>query len=249
MGRRCATLGTALLIGVLSFGCGGSPAQPSAGPETLVERLATPHFRLHAGLASDSTVRDVADRLEESFGRVTGELGVTAMRSVSVKIWQDEPSFGAEMQRFLGQRYAATGYVTGADEVRVLAVPQVARNATHEFCHAVSLYVNPSFGNNPRWLWETVALYENGERVDPRGLGYLVRGDFPTLLQLDADPNTSRQIYEVGYLIGEFIVERWGRAGLLRLIRGNGDVAGVLGLSPAAFEAAWREFVRGRYLS
>jgi len=41
-------------------------------------------------------------------------------------------------------------------------------NVVHGFCHAVSLYVSPTFGNNPRWLWEAVALYENAEFVDPR---------------------------------------------------------------------------------
>ena len=91
------------------------------------------------------------------------------------------------MQRFLGQRFAATGYVTGPEEIRVLAVPSVARNAVHELCHVASLYVNPGIANNPRWLWESVALYENGELVDPRSLPYMVEGRPPTLAQLDAD--------------------------------------------------------------
>lgn len=111
--------------------------------------------------------------------------------------------------------------------MRVLAVAQVARNAVHELCHSVSLYVNPSFANNPRWLWESVALYENG----------------------DADVTTGRQVYEVGYLIGEFVVARGGLPALRDLIRTPGDTAAVLGLSPAQFEAAWYAYVRERYLS
>ena len=87
--------------------------------------------------------------------------------------------------------------------------------------------MNPTFANQPRWLWESVALFENGELVDPRTIPYLAQGRFPTLGQLDADPNASRQVYEVGYLIGEFVVARAGRAGLLRLIRANGDVTAL----------------------
>jgi len=71
--------------------------------------------------------------------------------------------------------------------------------------------------------------------------------EFPTLSELDADPNASRQVYEVGYLIGEFMVARAARDGSLRLIRANGDVTSVGFASPAAFEEAWKAFVRARY--
>jgi hypothetical protein len=111
----------------------------------------------------------------------------------------------------------------------------------------VSLYVNAGFANNPRWLWESVALYENGELVDPRSLDYMVRGTPPTLAQLNADVTQGRQVYEVGYLLGEFVVASWGRDGLLRLIRANGDTSSALGLSSSAFEEAWFAFVRERY--
>jgi hypothetical protein len=83
--------------------------------------------------------------------------------------------------------------------------------------------------------------------VDPSSLPYLVQGRFPTLSDLDADPNASRQVYEVGYLIGEFVVARAGRDGLLRLIRANGDVNSVGFASLTAFEEAWKAFVRARY--
>jgi hypothetical protein len=73
--------------------------------------------------------------------------------------------------------------------------------------------------------------------VPPRTLDYLVRGAYPSLADLNADPNAGRQIYELGNVIGEFIVARWGRAGLLDLIRARGDVNAVFGVTPGAFEA------------
>ena len=76
----------------------------------------------------------------------------------------------------------------------------------------------------------------------------MVRGAYPTLQQLNAGPNASRQVYEVGYLLGEFIVGRWGRPAFLRLIQTNADVPATLGLSVQAFEEAWYEWVRQRYL-
>jgi hypothetical protein len=150
--------------------------------------------------------------------------------------------------RYFGRRIDTTGYVTGPDQLRVLAVPAVARNATHELTHCVSLYLNPTIANNPRWLWESVALYENGELVDPRTLDYLVAGRPPTLAELDADVTSSRRVYEVGYTIGEFVVARGGQQALVGLIRANGDTGAVLGLSATAFVDDWLAFVRQRYL-
>ena len=121
-------------------------------------------------------------------------------------------------------------------------------NAVHEFVHAVSLDVNPRFGNNPRWFWETVALYENGEFVHPRLIESVSLGNFPTLQQLDGDVNTDTQIYQLGYLLGEFIVSRYGRDAV-PLIQTDADLQGVLGVSNAEFEAAWQSYVRQRYQS
>ena len=110
--------------------------------------------------------------------------------------------------------------------------------------------MNPTFANNPRWLWESVALYENGELVDPRSLPYMVEGRPPTLAQLDADVTASRQVYEVGYLLGEFVVARGGRAALVEPHPGQREHRRPFSGSRAAeFEAAWYAFVRGRYLS
>lgn len=168
----------AALLG-LSLACGGgggenTPAAPSAGNTPLVLRRETAHFRIYGDRVADAVLGEVAERLE--------------------KVWEDQAVWAAEVQSFFGRRIDTSGYVTSSDEIRVLAVPAVARNATHEFCHAVSLYVNPGFANNPRWLWESVALYENREFVDPRSLDYLVRGTPPTLQQLNADVTASRQV-------------------------------------------------------
>lgn len=94
-----------------------------------------------------------------------------------------------------------------------------------------------------------VALYENGEFVNPASLDYVVRGAFPTLQQLNVDPNGGTQIYQLGYVFGDFIVSRWGRAAFLRLIETNADLPAALGVSPVEFEAAWQSYVRQRYLS
>ena len=72
---------------------------------------------------------------------------------------------------------------------------------------------------------------------------------FPTLQQLNVDPNGGTQIYQLGFVLGEFIVSRYGRPSFLRLIETGADLQSVLGVSNAEFEAAWQSYVRQRYLS
>jgi len=236
-------------VGLTACGGGNHGLLTTPAPDAaLTLHLQTAHFRLYTDAASDDVLQEVAGRLEADLPRFQADLEVGTTRAFTVRVWRDEASWFAEVQRYLGRRIETTGYVTGSEEIRVLAVPQVARNATHELAHCVSLYVNPRIANNPRWLWESVALWENGELVDPRTLEYMVAGRPPTLDQLDADVTASRQVYEVGYTIGEFVVARNGREGLVRLVQANGDTAAALGLSPSAFEAAWYAFVRERYL-
>jgi hypothetical protein len=163
-------------------------------------------------------------------------------------VWTDSAAFYQAQGRNIGRSYpGTTGYVFPTRSIALLVVAAVASNATHEFAHLVSLAVNPRISNNPRWLWETVALYENGEFVAPMTLDYIRAGRYPTLAQLNEEVTSNHQVYEVGYVLGEFIVATWGREGWLRLVQLNGDVAAVCGLSVAEFEARWYGFLRAKY--
>ncbi|MEO8679132.1 MAG: hypothetical protein ABI665_08800 [Vicinamibacterales bacterium] len=241
-------------LACLSMGCSGatatSPSPLSAAfSESLSLKVQTAHFQVFGGTTPDATLRAAAARLEAEYPRILSELGVASHPTVTVRIWQDTTSYYNELTRYFGTRYNAIGYITGPTELRLLVGGNLDTSAVHEFVHAVSLDVNPRFSNNPRWLWETVALYENGEFVHPRLLEFLVNGNFPTLQQLDGDVNSDSPIYQVGYSIGEFIVSRYGRAPFLRLIETGADLRGVLGVSKVEFEAAWQSYVRQRYLS
>jgi len=241
----------------LLLSCAGSPSSPSAGspaapsvanPEQLTEKLVTPHFRVLADRTETAVLTAVADALEAAYPRMTAELQSGDLPVVSAWVWSDAASFYEAMVRNVGGSVAgATGYVFGSRDLALLTNSAVARNASHELAHIVSLAVNPRLGNNPRWLWETVALYENREFVAPMTLDYIRAGRYPTLAQLSADPGSSRQVYELGYVLGEFIVATWRTDGLVRLVRSNGDIPATFGISVAEFEARWYADLRARY--
>jgi hypothetical protein len=230
--------------------CGGSGAGPSAASTQPTVAFSTAHFRILTDRADQSVLRSVADALEANYSRVTGALRTGDIPVTDALVWQDQAAYYADMQARLGQVYqGSAGWVRGAHGISVLVVSNTPLNAVHEFCHVVSLAVNPAIANNPRWLWETVALYENGQFVDPATLEFMRSGRFPTLATLSADYSANQQVYQVGYVLGEFIVSTWGMDSLIALIRANGSLESVLQLTPDAFEQRWYAWLRARYLA
>jgi hypothetical protein len=90
-----------------------------------------------------------------------------------------------------------------------------------------------------------VALYEARQFVEPARVPYLAAHQPPSLAELSSFSNT--RVYDVGFVIGEFIVARWGSAALPGLVRRLGDTRAVLGISEVEFEREWFSFVRERY--
>ncbi len=248
----------ALALGIALPGAGGcgkhSPAAPSSHAESPAVKFTSASFRFLADRVDADTLGAIADLLEPERVRFMSDLGVDVLAVVSVWVWQDPASFYADMQARIGQVYpGAGGWVPERLTVSVLATgssASTARTVSHEVAHVVSIAVNATIPNNPRWLWETVALYENREFVDPTTLEYMRSGRYPSLADLNAGATPTgipRQIYEVGYVLGQFIVDTWGLDGLIRLIEANGNVPSALGVGAAEFESRWHAFLHSEY--
>ena len=227
----------------IAAGCSAAPSAPS--PATAAP-IVTAHFTFVAAASADSAlVQQYATALEGQFARITTDLGVASMPRVTVNLYPTHTQLEAAVAPLVGSIPSwASGLATGADQIHV--VSQIgAANLIHEFAHCVSTQINPRIGNNPRWFWEAVAIYEAGQRVDPKSLAYMTAGAPPAFSALNGFDNTL--IYDVGYTIGEFIVSRGGMQALQRLIANNADVAATLGLSPAQFETSWFAYTRLTY--
>lgn len=176
------------------------------------------------------------------------------MPRVNVRLYADHSGLASALAPLIGPIPSwASGAATSAVEIHLISpnhpafapYSRMISNLVHEFGHCVSLAINPRIGNNPRWFWESVAIYESGQFVEPRTLPYMVQGNPPSFAALGSFDNTF--VYDVGYTIAEFIVTRAGRRALIDLVANNADVAQTLGMSQAAFEREWFAYVRSRY--
>lgn len=206
------------------------------------------HFFLYDGLTQQAAI-PIRESLMANATRIQDDLEVQAVTTYNVHLWADNDSYLDAQERYLGQRYpGSSGYVMGANGMGLLNSAAASTNAVHEYAHSMSLLIQPRFGNNPRWLWEAVALYENEDFVHPNRISYLSSGNYPNLSELNSDFGSgSRKIYQVGYLLIEFILYQWGKGTMIELIRQTGDIPTVLHISVAEFETQWKTYVERKY--
>lgn len=249
------TLGAAALAGVL-LACGGSGGGVASAPSSPAPggTHASAHFVFHYTALDTGNIASIAGAVEGEYARILANLGVSSMPLVDVTFHADHAALRAAVGPLVGPIPAfASGLVTSPTQIHMISpntpagVPfaRAVTNLVHEFAHCVSLRVDPTFANDPRWLWEAVALYEAGQAVDLRSVPYMAAVQPPSFAALDAVSDT--RVYDVGYSIAEFIVDRWGTAALPALIAAHGDTAAVLGVALPDFEGEWLAFVTARY--
>jgi hypothetical protein len=247
----------AVLAATLAVACGGgggvtSPPAPATPPPVAFSSHASAHFTFRYAPMDAATIEATAAAVEAQHARIVSALGVPGMPAVTVTLYPDVDSLRAGVAPIVGSIPAfASGLVTGPTAIHVLSPRSPAwvgdaglTAIVHEFAHCASMVLNPSIANNPRWLWESVALYEAGQVLDPRAFPYVTAGPFPTLAQLSRIEDT--RIYDVGGLIGAYVVDRWGEHGMRDLVRTNGGLQ-ALGVDEAAFVRGWHAYARERY--
>ncbi|HPG38185.1 MAG TPA: hypothetical protein PLP19_05715 [bacterium] len=245
--QQCKFIFIILLLSGFFINCGRN----LASPENQVTPTKNDHFEfvLYDELSTAIT-SDIIKELENNFSRITTAMQITVMPKVKVQIWGDESHYLEDQERIAGRRYpGSTGYVSGLDGMCLLFRNNSPQAAVHEFANVVSLNVNSSIGNNPRWLWEAVAVYYANDFTDPGVLSYIKAGDYPTIAELNADFNSgNHKIYQLGYSLVEYIISRWGEAAIVNLIKSNGNIKTSLHITTTEFESGWRSFIENKYL-
>ena len=223
---------------------------PNAAP---TEQFVSAHFVFSYTPLDAANIVSTANAVEGEYARIIQDLGSDALPPINVRFYTDPQEMVRAVAPIGPVPSWASGLATTQSQIHLMSpnhpsyapYTRMVSNLVHEFAHCVSIHINPRFSNNPRWFWESVAIYESGQFVDPRTLSYMLAGTPPSFSTLNSLDNTL--VYDVGYTIAEFIVARAGKDALDRLVVNNGDVDAALGMSQTSFERAWFEFVRSRY--
>jgi hypothetical protein len=213
----------------------------------------TTHFKIFYTELDDPRIKEIADSLENNYSRITSHLQSGELPIINIHFYTDIADLKEAVKASVPDLPVwAVGLATSVSEIHMISpnhpkqdYQTMIRNTIHEFAHCVSLKINASLGNNPRWLWESVAIYEANRPWNPHMISYLVNQKPPALSELNRFSNT--YIYEVGYFIAEYIVETKGYSVLKVLIQNNGNLKQTLNTDDEEFTKDWFEFVKKKY--
>jgi hypothetical protein len=214
----------------------------------LLLKKSTQHFRFLYSQRDSVSINDIAKKLEANYSKILTDLKVKKIPVTIVRIYPDLKSFHQGINfPHAPENILATAF--GKNDIRMVS-PNIAgvdssmimQGLTHEFTHCVHLNIDYS-PNNPRWLWEGIAMFESGWFFDPKEIDIIKNKNFPTLAALN-----NGMEYMLGYVIIEAIKDIWGFDTVISLIKKRGDVSAVLKIDQNQFEEKIFQNIHARYI-
>lgn len=198
----------------------------------------------------EEAAREMISYLEERYRDALDLHLVEKMDQVEIHLWTDHEAFLEKQMEFFGlTQPTAVGFAHNHGLYMMYTGGSMSNAvALHEFIHVVSEWVQPNIRDNPRWLWEAVAVYGSSfPSPNMTVLANVTERNCPSIEDFNADFDENTLIYTFGYSITDFIVSLWGKETLRELIESNGDLSGVLNLSEEEFLKGWMAFSAEKY--
>ncbi len=224
-----------------------TPDDFNGGDSILTLKKKTDHFIFLYSAGDSVNVDAIAGHLEEGRSRILRDFKLKSIPSTTVRIYPTAESFHQGIN-FPNAPPNILATAFGNDDFRMISPNstdsvELTRHVIHEFTHCVHLNISYS-PNNPRWLWEGVAMYESQWFLDPKNIDVIKSKQYPPFESL----NNGLE-YELGFVIIEAIKEIWGFDVVVELIRKKGNVQDVLKITQTDFEKRIYEHIYNKYFN
>jgi hypothetical protein len=213
-----------------------TPDDFNQGDSLLPLRKATDHFAFLYSKTDSIDIDLIAKRLEGNYRKMLNDFKIEKLPVTVVRIYPDLVSFHQGIN-FPNAPDNVLATAFGKNDFRMFSPKNAGpdssmlmKGVTHEFTHCVHLNIDYS-PNNPRWLWEGVAMFEAEWFFDPKEIDDIKTKHFPPLASL----NNGLE-YMLGYVIIEAIQDNWGFDAVVNLIKKRGDTQAVLKINEKQFE-------------
>jgi hypothetical protein len=214
----------------------------------LTLKKTTEHFIFLYNPIDSVSVVHMVEKLEGNYKKIIHDFKVAKIPTTTVRIYPDLISFHQGInfpnapENVLATAFGKSDFRMVSPNSKGLDSLMLMNGVTHEFTHCVHLNVDYS-PNNPRWLWEGVAMFEADWFFDPKEIDIIKNKNFPSLTALN-----NGMEYMLGYVIIEAIKELWGFETVIQLIKKRGNVQAVLKLNQKMFEEKIFGYIYNKYI-
>ena len=239
-----------MLFIMLFTGCSAKTNSAKAyGSEYNMKK--TKHFEIYYKDNDSSCVNDIETKLEQNYEKIINDLKPVNLPTIKVMIYPDLKEFCSSTMTSTMNPAIGTGFCSTGDTFHILSPNTAGQSkedynakvleSVNEFAHCVMYNMfKDSEGKCVKWLWESVASYEAGQFMIPD------KNWCPTLDDLDNSYN-SKTINEFGYTLCKYIIDKWSMEDVRKLIKSNGDIESILGISRKDLEDGWHDYLRDKY--
>jgi hypothetical protein len=233
--------------------------------QSLWLRIESQHFEIHYLPALAREVDRVVRSAERAYDHISGRLDFAFAKKVPLVMSATTGS----LTRDEIVAYAISDEVAPQQPHRsrlVLPLPErdpdldalVVHELTHLLVGEIILPEQPGDGGLPRWVHEGIANYMVGtwSDVHERLMRNLVAaGNVPALSQLSGSGGFADERLNdaLGHAAFDYVESRWGRASIRRFVnalivpRVDKTYDAVFDLTPAEFDAAFRQYAERRF--
>lgn len=236
-----------------------TPTYPS-----LNTSLRTKYFVLNYVSKDSAAAKEMSVLLENNYKRVLNDFGIKSLNDlIKVELYPDIKHYHFAIGNPDAPESDA-GMATDDNTFKIVSPGNpgtyqthdtLMKGALHEFAHCVHYHFIESLGNEKRekmkntespWLFEAMASYEAGQFYNPEKFEYLKKGQYPTLQELN-EIEKNGKIYDLGYVLIDFIQTRWDKKTLFNLLGQNGDIENALGITEHEFETKFYDFLKKKF--
>jgi hypothetical protein len=233
--------------------------------QSLWLRTESRHFEIHYLPPLASEVDRVVRNAERANDHVSGRLDFVFAKKVPLVMW----AMTGPLTRDEIVAYSVSDEVAPQQPHRsriVLPLPErdadlyamIVHELTHLLVGEIILPEQPGDGGLPRWVHEGIASYMVGtwsDDQDRQMRSLVASGNVPALSQLSGSGRFADERLNdaLGHAAFDYIESRWGRAGIRRFVSGliaprvDKTYDAVLDLTPAEFDAAFRQYAERRF--
>lgn len=226
----------------------------------------TGHFVMHYVPGDSSSARELAAVLKKHYSRVLQLFDLKVLPgAIHAEIYPDIENYHFA----IGNPEAGAsdvGMAVSEDRFKIVSPSHpgsyhtrasMLKAALHEFAHCVHYQFMVQLTETEKaeidnadeapWLFEAMASYAAGQFYEPDRFEYLKKGNYPTVDELN-DIEGGGKVYDIGYVLIEFILKQWGHEGLVQLLKTNGQIRSALGVSVQEFQGTFHQYLKDTYL-